>query len=555
MTHNRFARILCYILSGLVLVACGGGGGGGDGGGSESGGTSTPPPSRLLFKLSLNNAVVSMKTDGTGTEALGNAGGYVATDCAAEPEFATFAGEIRGDLFKCRSMVSGNRVVFVDRGQSTDWDIVAMNPDGTNRTVLADGTGNQFPVTLIGDRLVYTGAADGVHVVRLDGSNDHRIGGWVVKRVGDRLVLADAGATWLADADGGNRVKLWDRTARMAAYQGDRIVLTDAGEWGNCSGALLVAVNADGSNLTQLFGPFGAPARDHGSSMRSIGTRGWHRYYFSISNDYVVAQFAEQPTGSGPLGKNFLKSVKLDGTDLRTLADMGTVETPYITGFSWPYVYTTEWSAIEGNLDHRMGVYNVTTQINSGPLADTTNLDYYRTFGNRIIAYRVNWIASSWSYQFDLYQCSADVSSCSILVSGLPGINGELIRTDRVIDNAERLVYQKNNNLHSFESSGQDQQLTNGAVAVFPAALLSDRVIYTLNGNVESVPLAGGGMRTVLAASTDAESYVGQFGDSVLVWKAGATASTMESIPLSGGEAKSLYSVGGGAADTFIGFF
>jgi hypothetical protein len=220
--------------------------------------------------------------------------------------------------------------------------------------------------------------------------------------------------------------------------------------------------------------------------------------------------------------------MKLDGTDMRTLVNKLTGEMPYISGFTGTHVYAQEW--LDGN--SIMAVYDVTSGNRNEVSWGQSTFCYYGTFGNRVIAYGARYANSSTS--FDVYSCGLDGYSCSPIVTSLPGTSGPVTTTKYVLDNSDRFVYPQNNNLYSLESSGRDLQLTTGTFDKVPVAILSDRLVFTSNGDVQSVPLNGSTM---------------------LTWRIGASESTMESVSLSDGAARSLYSVGGRAADAFIGAF
>ncbi len=526
--------IVCML---AMLAACSGGGGGG----------SAAVPAQILFEE--NSNIYSVKENGSASsvavadtlEIETTARWVTGYDATRNTNYYT------GDPYS-QPMVQNGRAVYRQRYNTGYDDIYAANLDGSQRVSLAATADMEKPFAMVGDRLIYTVMNtstfnQNLRSVRLDGSGDVAITtlpfpdrAAAVAFVGTKLIFTEytgvTGNTYICDADGSNRVTLWNKSLYSVQVSGNRLVLF--------AGTQLAAVNLDGTGFVALA----TNANGGGASITYSG----QSPFFGIAAGRVFYNSIDTSTTPSTIR---LHSVALDGTNPLVLASSTTV---------YPHVMSVSGSKLIVN-ENTGSAFNIVSydisQADSRLLL-LGNHKFMFQSGNRLAGFMAGntvntYIVSAVNLDgSELTLLTPEINPVDIFHLGYTS-NGKFIYSHKA---ASGQIEGYSVNLDGTGTT----LLTTAAGDKELMAILGNRLVYqsyatgntSATRNLYGVNLDGTGAIDYATTSAD-ERYLGKFADKLLYTSLAAGNVEMKLVPAAGGAAVTLQSSANGKS--FIGAF
>ncbi len=232
MKNRHIIPIYLFIVSLILLTACGGGGSG-----SQQSGTQT-----IIYKQEINNQshLYAIKTDGTGHIKLSS-------------------DSIKSDSFE--AMAPGNIVIFSRWEKDTNSnrinrDIYTVNLDGTNLSALANSAEEEFfhSITVSG-RIIYS-INTALYSIALDGSDPQQLAMSASYRtitIDNKVIYQTAGNTFIIPADNSaTAIQLSNSTSdEFSSLTADGKVIFLGGDISSAAGTIY-SVNLDGTGMKIL---------------------------------------------------------------------------------------------------------------------------------------------------------------------------------------------------------------------------------------------------------------------------------------------------------------
>lgn len=448
-----------------------------------------------------------------------------------------------------RPMVLGERAVYQRYQGFSPVDVFAVNLDGTQRVPLAATANEEAAFALVGDCLVYssidrTAFTGNVRSVRLDGSGDVAIThvtaagnhAEALAFTGGRLIFTEpgvAGGTFISDADGANRITLWDKQAYRVIVSGTRLLL---------GGYEMAAVNVDGTGFV-AFTP-GANLSGSGSNYAPTSLM------FGIVAGRVF--YSSVDTGTNPFTYH-LHSVKLDGTDPLVLAS-STTAYPYVMEGSGGRLIVNEVAAAKIDLvSYDVAVAGSRTLL----LADH---QFLLLQGGRVVGFSANGDGT-----YEISSVNPDgvaVSTLALAARGLDDFRLVRLAGNQVVYSQAAAGGLLEGHVVNLDGSGNVALTTGVAGDKELVDVVNGRLVFQAHTagdvsaarNLHGVLLDGTGALDYGTTTAD-ERYLGQFDAGTKLLFASTSGGTVELkvVPAAGGVPVSLQS--STQAKSFVGAF